>query len=68
MDTANKQRAVIRSFRIDDSIWERLRERSVEENVSMTYVLTVLADGYGRGLIDLPRRQLVFAGRTSDPE
>lgn len=68
MATTPKSKLVIRSFRVEDTIWERLRERAERDGVPMSYVLTVLADGYGRELIDLPRTQLVFAGRTSDPE
>lgn len=63
-----RPKVVIRSFRVDDNIWERLRARSEEDGVPMSYVLTTLADGYGRGLIDLPRTQLVYAGRVSEPE
>lgn len=57
-----------RSFKVDFDIWERLKARATAENVSMTYVLTVLAEGYGRGLIDLPKQQLVYNNGTVEKE
>lgn len=55
-----------RSFKVDFDTWERLKARAIKENVSMTYVLAVFAEGYGRYLIDLPQQQLVFSTGTVD--
>lgn len=51
-----------RSFKVDDGTWERLKARSIVDNESIAYVLSVLAEGYGRNLVDLPTRKLVYPG------
>jgi hypothetical protein len=55
--------------RVADSIWDSARARAEEDDVTLSYVVTALVDGYGRGLIDLPRVEAVFTQlRDERPE
>ena len=53
-------RLPVRSVRVADSIWHTAQARAEADGVTLSYVVTLLVDGYGRGLIDLPRVEAVF--------
>lgn len=44
-----------RSVRCDDEVWEAARRRAVFENVTISHVVQLILDGYGKGYIDLPK-------------
>lgn len=56
-------RAPVRSIRVDDELWERARLRAAHENVTMSKVVYSLVEGYAKGMIDLPRVQIVYSQR-----
>ena len=58
----------VRSVRIEESIWEKATRRARYENTTMSEVLYLFARGYAEGLINAPRRQIVYSASVSDTE
>lgn len=57
----------VRSVRVDDPTWEKATRRAAFEGVTMSEVLALFIKGYGDGLINAPRTQVVYAGALSPP-
>lgn len=54
----------VRSVRISDEVWEAASRRAQKEGIdTMSYVISLLVESYAKGLIDLPKVQLVFANK-----
>lgn len=49
-----------RSVRIDDMTWDKAKTRAESEGVTISRVLSLLVEGYARGMVDLPRVQMVY--------
>lgn len=49
-----------RSVRISDEVWERAKNRAAYEGTTVSHVLASLAEGYSKGLLDLPRVTVTF--------
>jgi hypothetical protein len=49
-----------RSVRVADEPWDRARRRANYEGVTMSNMVAQLVDGYGKGLIDLPKVQISY--------
>jgi len=49
-----------RSVRVADEPWEKARRRAAHEGITMSRMVALLVEGYGQGLIDLPKVQIVF--------
>lgn len=60
--------APVRSVRIEESVWRRALARAKHEGVTMSHVMATLVEGYSRGLVDLPRVQLVFPVKSAGEE
>lgn len=56
----------VRSVRVSDSAWEAARRRAAYEEVTISYVVATIIEGYGKGLIDLPKVTVLY--RTSPTE
>ena len=52
-----------RSIRIPDSEWEMGRRRAEREGLTISRVVTLLVEGYGRGYIDTPRLQKTYGAQ-----
>jgi hypothetical protein len=50
----------VHSVRVSDSMWEAAKRRSKLEGVTMNFVVAQILEGYGRGLVDLPRVTKVY--------
>lgn len=53
-----KQTTRPHSVRTTESLWLSAKRRADQDGVSMTYMLSELLDGYQRGLVNLPARQV----------
>lgn len=49
-----------RSIRCSDEAWEPAKRRANYEGVTMSNMAAQLIEGYGKGLIDLPKVQRVY--------
>ena len=57
--------APTRSVRIDDTVWSAAVRRARAEGHTMSHILHLFIEGYGRGMIDPPRVQMVYSDRKS---
>lgn len=48
-----------RSMRVEEQVWNRARDRAAREGVTMSLAVSRLIDGYGQGVLDLPKTVLV---------
>jgi len=56
----------VRSVRISDEVWNKAYARAKREGIdTMSYVIALLVESYAKGLIDLPRVQLVYSKPAS---
>ena len=44
-----------RSFRVDDDVWDKARERAESEGTDMSKVLLAFTASYAAGIIDAPQ-------------
>lgn len=51
----------VRSVRVGETVWEKAKRRAALEGVTMSYVLSEIAEGYAEGSINLPRVTKTFA-------
>lgn len=59
----------VRTVRVDDETWEAAKVRAEQEDVTVSYVVVSLIEGYGLGLIDLPKVEVVYTQpREAVPE
>ena len=56
-----------RSVRVSDEAWEKARSRAEYEGVTVSHVAAVLIEGYSKGLINMPKVQVVYEP-PSDPQ
>lgn len=49
-----------RSVRIEDMTWNKAKARAESEGVTISRVLSLFVEGYARGMIDLPKMQMVY--------
>jgi hypothetical protein len=49
-----------RSVRVSDDAWDKARSRAEYEGVTVSHVAAVLIEGYAKGLINLPKVQVVY--------
>jgi len=49
-----------RSVRVADEPWEAAKRRATFEGITMSNMAAQLIEGYGKGLIDLPKLQKVY--------
>lgn len=52
---------VPRSVRISDEVWEKARTRSRYDGVTISYVMYTLLEGYGKGLLNLPKVTMTYS-------
>lgn len=57
---AESKYAPTRSIRIDTEVWDRAKRRARSEGVTISRVLSLLTEGYAKGMINLPRIQIVY--------
>lgn len=55
----NPENPTTRSFRVGQRAWDLAMERAKSENTYMSSVCADLVEGYGRGIYDLPTREVV---------
>lgn len=48
------------SIRCYDSVWEAARRRATEEGTNVNHVINTILEGYGKGLINMPKVNVVF--------
>lgn len=56
----------VRTARISDTVWNAATRRARHEDVTMSKVIATLVEGYAKGMIDLPRVQLVYSKPNAD--
>jgi hypothetical protein len=49
-----------RSVRVSDEAWEKARRRAQYEGVTMSRMVALIVEGYGAGLIDLPKTTVTY--------
>jgi hypothetical protein len=49
-----------RSVRVSDDDWDKARSRAEYEGVTVSHVAAMLIQGYARGLINLPKVQVIY--------
>lgn len=54
----NPQTLTPRSMRVEQSIWDKARERATAEGRSVSGVMADLLEGYARGVYELPRVEI----------
>lgn len=54
----------VRSVRCSDEVWDRAKRRAEHEGVTLSYVVQTMLDGYGRGLVNLPKVVLRYDRST----
>ncbi len=47
------------SVRASDELWLRARKRADAEGVSLNFVLNEILEGYARGMVNLPKKQVI---------
>lgn len=52
------------SIRCHDDVWEKARRRADSDSVTINAVLEEILEGYGDGLINLPKVTKSYAGVT----
>lgn len=52
-----------RSFRCDDDVWIKARQRATDDERTMSSVIADLLEGYGKGYIDTPKIVKQYAGQ-----
>lgn len=50
----------VRSFRCSDEVWESAKRRASGEEVTVSFVLAELLEGYATGALDLPTTHKVW--------
>lgn len=55
----------VRSVRIDSPTWDKARQRARTEGVTMSFVMSALVDMFSKGIVDLPRTQIVYPKRVT---
>lgn len=55
----NPDNPTTRSFRVGQAAWDLARKRAEKENTYMSTVCADLVEGYGRGVYDLPTKEVV---------
>lgn len=57
---SKSQYAPVRSVRISPEVWESAKRRATSEGKTISQAMTLLVEAYSRGMLDLPRVQLVY--------
>lgn len=60
-------RTAAHSVRTDDAMWGRAKARAAKEGHTINHVINEILDGYGRGLINLPKVQITKQYETPRP-
>jgi hypothetical protein len=47
--------------RVGDELWNKAVNRATYDGVTISQVLYAFVEGYARGLIDLPRIEVIYA-------
>lgn len=59
LSTVRKERKApttsVHSIRTTDELWERAKERAIEEGVTMSYVMNSILEGYADRQLNLPQ-------------
>lgn len=50
----------VRSARIAAPVWDPAKRRAAMEGTTMSAVIHAFVEGYGRGMINVPRTQVVY--------
>jgi len=58
----------VRSVRVEEAIWEQATRRARYEGTTMSEVLYLFARGYAEGLVNAPRRQIVYPAPAPAPD
>lgn len=56
-----------RSVRISDEVWDRARNRAAYEGTTVSHVIASLLEGYSKGLLNLPKVQVVYGQPKDEP-
>lgn len=56
-----------RSVRISDEVWDRARNRAAYEGTTVSHVISSLLEGYSKGLLNLPKVQVVYGQPKDEP-
>jgi hypothetical protein len=51
----------VRSVRVGDELWEKLKRRAAYEGVTASNVLFAFVEGYAAGLVDMPVVRPVYS-------
>lgn len=55
----------VRSVRVSDETWAMAQRRAQYEGVTMSHVMLTIVEGYAKGLLDLPRVQVIYKPMAS---
>lgn len=61
------ERMPARSIRVNDEAWAKAKRRARQDGVTVSRAAALFVEGYGRGMIDLPKTQVVYAQPEKSP-
>lgn len=50
----------VRTARISEDVWAKAKKRATKDNLNMSNVMSRLVEAYSRGMVDVPKVQLVY--------
>jgi hypothetical protein len=50
----------VRSVRVDEALWARAKRRAKADGVTMSDVMFRFVEGYAKGMLNLPKVQVVY--------
>ena len=57
----------VRSVRISDAVYEKARARAAADGTTVSHVLSLIAEGYAEGLVNLPVTVTIYQDFRSAP-
>lgn len=53
--------APVRTVRVEDDLWNKAKRRAAYDGVTISSVLYALVEGYAKGLLDMPKVQVIYS-------